>query len=210
MTYKWVIALSASTCLAAASVSQETSQNSSDVLAPVIEESENLAQDVVEPEIEVPEIADEPIPLSIADYEASQTGIVVDAIVAAEAMAKAPSKDSTVLSPSDALLEDTVFSAELNSIAMDSDEVAAAEGIEADDIIHGNEELGEEVTALFEDDITHSDGLSEEQEEFAELTSLETEEAEEPSQDDAEMAPIPASDAVSEVLEQAGIEIADE
>ena len=217
MTYKWTFALAASVALMGAATAQESSPETAKDLEETIEQAVDDEADAVEPEIEISEQAEVADQLSVADYEASQTGGVVDAQAAAEAMVRVDEEPSQVVVEVETVTEDLVPADELDSVAMDSDEVALARNVDPGDIVDEHEELGDEAQDIGEEvaeDLLESANIPDDAnekaigpaEEFIEIT----EESDEIIEDVVEPEPTPASDAVSNVLEEAGVNIVDE
>ena len=197
MTHKWTIALATGVTLMGAATAQDSSQT---------------ATNAVEPEIEVSSPLDIADRISVADYEASQTGGVVDPKVAMAAMAKPNAEIAPDISNAALPTEELVPADELDSVLMDSDEVDLADSVASNEIMHGHEVLGDDIETDTETPIPAStdneqSDLPAETSEQLSQTGDETDQIAESITESEREIP---SDAVSKILEEAGVEIADE
>ncbi len=253
MKHKWKFAVAASALLTGYASAQESDIDDAAKVAEEIVESVDESEldtsdvddlvdevsDAVEPEIDVPESEEIAPAFSLADYEADQTGGIVDAEAAAAAMASPIFEAPDLEVEMQSVAEDLIPADDMESVAMDSDEVEAsavapAEAALVENVEQVLEEVEETEAAAEEPLETISEPDSEVvQDVVDEVEAIDAAEdiseavtedvvetvvaAEEVSQDaseadvaeDAEI-PASASEAVTEVLEEAGLEIADE
>lgn len=261
MKHRWKFALAASVLLAGASAAQEVDQNEdvqkpveelSETAEDVVEETpdvsvEETAEDIaeaVEPEIEIPDIDEIAPAFSLADYEADQTGSVVDADAAARAMTGVELVAPEAEIEFETVVEELIPADEMEAVPMDSDEVEISEvlpgdtgleeavetavepvieemvptALEAEDMI---EEIVDPAAAEVTEpsgDIAESTEIEsaaalinhseDELEMVLEKAAVETEQIEAAAEDTTD--PVEASEAVSDVLEEAGLQIGDE
>ena len=212
-----------------ADVTEETAEETAGTETGLADMAEAFEDDVVEvseavePEIEIPEEVEEANALSVLDYEAEQTGGVVDPEAAARAMTdiSEAAPESAAEIETDAELAEADSASEESSETVALEEMGAAEEAEealaemSDEMIEATSEPGETAEAALD---RASDMANDGAEDIAEpmdetLEHLEVV-ADEVSDTDlvveAADAPVPASEAVSEVLEEAGLELADE